>query len=108
MTAAAHTAAALTAELEAAGSEVELPKVRKRLAPDEPAFGVRMGELFAVAKAHAAMPLSEIDRLLDHPAYEPRMAALCILDFKARRRIDEALSRQLYELFLARHDRITT
>jgi 3-methyladenine DNA glycosylase AlkD len=105
---AAHTAAELTAELEAARSEVELAKVRKRLAPDEPAFGVRMGQLFALAKAHAAMPLSEVDRLLDHPAYEPRMAALCILDFKARRRNDESLARQLCELYLARHDRITT
>jgi 3-methyladenine DNA glycosylase AlkD len=54
------------------------------------------------------MPLAEVDRLLGHPAYEPRMAALCILDFKARKRPDDAHYRQLYELYLARHDRITT
>ena len=34
--------------------------------------------------------LREVDRLLDHPAYEPRMAAMCILDFKARRQLDAA------------------
>jgi 3-methyladenine DNA glycosylase AlkD len=102
------TAAKVTAALAAVRSDDELPKVRKRLAPDEPAFGMRMRDLFAVAKTHTELPLTEVDRLLDHPAYEPRMAAMCILDFKARRRLDEHRSHQLYELYLTRHDRITT
>ena len=36
------------------------------------------------------------------------MAAYCILDFKARRRITEAERRELYDVYLRRHDRITT
>lgn len=89
-------------------SDAELATVRKRLAPDEDAFGVRMGALFEVAKAHTALPLAEVERLLEHPAYEPRMAAFCILDFQARRRIDDEQRAELCELYLRRHDRITT
>lgn len=89
-------------------SEAELVKVRKRLAPDEEAFGVRMGTLFDVAKAHAELPLDEVERLLDHPAYEPRLAAFCILDFQARRRLDDAERRERCDLYVRRHDRITT
>jgi hypothetical protein len=102
------SAAALVAALEAAAEPAELPKVRSRLAPDEPAFGLRMKVLFDTAKAHTDLPLDEVERLLGHPAYEPRMAAFCILDFKARRRIDDDLRRSLHDLYLARHDRITT
>jgi len=66
-----------------------LADLRKRLAPNEATIGMRMRDLFAVAKAHTGLPLDEVDRLLDHPAYEPRMAGFCILDFKARRQIDD-------------------
>ncbi len=82
--------------------------VRKRLAPDEPAIGVRMGQLFEVAKAHTDLPLDEVEELLEHPAYEPRMAAMCILDFQARRSLDDDARRERYDLYLRRHDRITT
>jgi hypothetical protein len=46
-----------------------------RLAVDEEAFGIRMRDLFDIAKSHADLPLEQVDQLLDHPAYEPRMAA---------------------------------
>ena len=71
------------------------------------AIGLRMGDLFAVAKAHRDLPLAELELLLDHVAYEPRMAAFCILDFKAQRRLTEDQRRELYEIYLRRHDRIT-
>jgi 3-methyladenine DNA glycosylase AlkD len=102
------TAVEVVAELEALESPESLVDVRKRLAPDEAAIGMRMRDLFAVAKAHTGLPLDEVDRLLDHPAYEPRMAAFCILDFKARRRTDADERRALYDLYMGRHDRITT
>ena len=102
------TAAAVVTGLEALRNEAELPTVRRRLAPDEPAFGMRMGDLFAVAKAHADLPLDEVEALLDHPAYEPRMAAFCILDLQARRRLAEDARQARYDLYLRRHDRITT
>ena len=81
------TARQVVEALWAARSAEELPKVRRRLADDEETFGLRMGELFAIAKRASDLDLREVHRLLDHPAYEPRMAAVCILDFQARRRL---------------------
>jgi hypothetical protein len=104
----APDAASVVAALEARRDEAELATIRKRLAPDEPAIGMRMRDLFHTAKAHEDLPLDEVDRLLDHPAYEPRMAAWCILDFQVRRRLDEEARRDRYELYRGRHDRITT
>lgn len=108
MTAIDPTAADVVAALEAQRAPDQLPKVRQRLAPDEPAIGIRMRDLFDTAKAHEGLALTEVDRLLDHPAYEPRLAALCILDFRARRRLDDAGRAALCRLYLDRHDRITT
>ena len=104
----AADAAAVVRDLEGLQSDSELAKVRRRLDPGEAAIGIRMGDLFATAKAHTDLELAEVDRLLDHPAYEPRMAAMCILDFKARRRLDEAGRGELAGMYLRRHDRITT
>ncbi|WP_260152340.1 DNA alkylation repair protein [Hoyosella altamirensis] len=82
--------------------------IRKRLGPDDEAFGVRMRILFDIAKAHTELPLAEVQRLLQHPAYEPRMVAFCILDFKARARITPEQRKTLYDCYLDNHDRITT
>lgn len=98
----------VVATLEASRSDGELEKVRKRLAPDEVAFGLRMRDLFDIAKAHTDLPIPEVQRLLAHPAYEPRMAAMCILDFRARGRLDDDQRRVLYACYLDHHDRITT
>lgn len=94
--------------LEAERSDVELAKNRKRLAPDEPAIGVRMGTLFQIAKAHKALDLDEVGRLLDHAAYEPRMAAFCVLDFQARGKVQSDHRHALCDTYLRRHDAITT
>ena len=102
------TAAQLVDALWAARSADELAKVRKRLSDDEEAFGLRMRELFDLAKAATDLSLTEVHRLLDHPAYEPRMAAMCILDFQARRRLDQDQRQARYATYLDRHDRITT
>nr|WP_269449764.1 DNA alkylation repair protein [Auraticoccus cholistanensis] len=91
--------------MESLADPEELPRVRRRLAPDEPAIGMRMRDLFTVAAEARSMPLEEVERLLDEPAYEPRMAACCVLDFKAREALGD---RALSELYLRRHDRITT
>lgn len=102
------TASQVVDALWAARSAEELVKVRKRLADDEKAFGLRMRDLFDLAKQATELPLSEVHRLLDHPAYEPRMAAICVLDFRARRRLDDAGRQTLAGVYLDRHDRITT
>ena len=108
MTATRPSAGGIIARLRSAQSDDELAKVRKRLAPDEPAFGLRMRDLFEIAKDGSDLPMAELHRLLDHRAYEPRMAAMCILDFRARRRLDDDERRELFVTYLGRHDRITT
>jgi 3-methyladenine DNA glycosylase AlkD len=105
----ASTAAAVVAELEQAATEADLAKVQGRLSNGEAAMGVRMGTLFAVAKAHTGMPLAEVQRLLAHPAYEPRLAAFCVLDFKARRKRTGPHERgTLARTYLGHHHAITT
>jgi 3-methyladenine DNA glycosylase AlkD len=113
--AAAPAAASLTARtvedaLRAAADDHEFIKTTKRMTDDATTvIGVRMGTVFAIAKAHTDMDLAEVDRLLDRDEYELRMVALSVLDFKARRpRITTAGRAELYELWMRRLDRITT
>ncbi|GAA4875977.1 hypothetical protein GCM10023203_27770 [Actinomycetospora straminea] len=101
--------ARFVAALHAAHDPAELPAVRRRVAAGDEAIGMRMRDLFAAAKAHASMPLDEVDGLLDSPVYEVRMGAFCILDVRARaRRVGDDERDELYRLYLDRHDRITT
>jgi 3-methyladenine DNA glycosylase AlkD len=70
-------------------------------------IGVRMGDVFALAKEHIDMPLAEIEKLLESPIHEARVGALSIMDKQARRRKTPSSRREeLYELYLRRHDRI--
>jgi len=98
------------AALTAAADESERAKTEKRMTDDETrVIGVRMGTVFDIAKAHTAMPLPEVDRLLDSDAYEERMVAVSVLDFKARKsRITATERREMYELWMSRLDRIDT
>ncbi|HYI51998.1 MAG TPA: DNA alkylation repair protein [Microbacterium sp.] len=101
------TAEDVRAALEAAASVDERLKIRKRMTDEVTrVIGVRMGTIFAIAKTHGAMPLSEVDRLLVSDTYEERMVAVSILDYKARaKNVDRAA---LYDLWLRRLDRIDT
>jgi hypothetical protein len=68
---------------------------------------VPMRDIFALAKSSLEMPLPEIERLLEHPAHRVRVGAVSIMDFLARRkRTPEAVKRDLFALYLRRHDRI--
>lgn len=70
-------------------------------------MGVRMGQVFALAKEFIDMPPSEIEKLLESPIHEVRAGALSIMDKQARRKKTPASRRQeLYELYLRRMDRI--
>src|SRR5262245_55703216 len=70
-------------------------------------LGIGIGKIFPIAKTFTALPLVEVERLLESPHYEARMAAAAILDFKARvPRITTAERKALYDLYMGRHDRI--
>ena len=103
-------AASVRAALVAAADETERAKTAKRMTDDATTvIGVRMGTVFAIAKAHTAMDLAEVDRLLDSDAYEERMVAVSVLDFKARSsRLTTGERQALYELWMRRLDRIDT
>jgi 3-methyladenine DNA glycosylase AlkD len=103
------TAEAFVAELRRHASPDQLPAIERRLVPGDEAFGIRMRDLFAVAKASAAMPLDEVERLLDEDLFEARLGAVCILDVRARaRRCTPGERKGLFALYLRRHDRITS
>jgi 3-methyladenine DNA glycosylase AlkD len=101
------TAADVRAALRAAASEDERVKIQKRMTDDTTrVIGVRMGTVFDIAKTGSALPLSEVERLLDSDTYEERMVAVSILDFKARMR--DADRAALYDVWMRQIDRIDT
>lgn len=72
-------------------------------------IGVRMGQVFALAKEFIDMPLDEIEKLLEIPIHEVQVGAVSIMDFQARSKKAPATRRkELYDLYLRRHDRINT
>jgi hypothetical protein len=95
-------------------SDEELAKIQRYFKIGEGEYGegdtfigVRMGQVFALAKEFIDMPPAEIETLLDSPVHEVRAGALSIMDKQARRkRTPPERRKELYELYLRRHDRI--
>jgi 3-methyladenine DNA glycosylase AlkD len=70
-------------------------------------MGVRMGHVFELAKEFVDMEPEEIEALLDEPFHEPRAGAVRIMATQARgKRTPDERRKELYELYLRRHDRI--
>jgi 3-methyladenine DNA glycosylase AlkD len=70
-------------------------------------MGVRMGQIFALAKEFIEMPPSEIERLLESPIHEVRVGAVSIMDWQARsKKISAERRKELFDLYIKRHDRI--
>ncbi len=70
-------------------------------------MGVRMGTVFKLAKEFMDMALAEIEILLESPVHEARAGAVSIMDFQARdKKAPANLKKELYELYLRRHNRI--
>ena len=80
------------------GTEWTAQRVLAELSP-----GMRMRLLFDTAKAAASIPPDELETLFAAPSYEARMAAFCILDFQARKRLGDL---ELRDTYLRHHDRI--
>ena len=107
------TAAAFVAALEARRTEEQLEAYQARFqfeigdqADDDYFIGVRMGDVFELAKEYVDMDPAEIETLLESPIHEARVGAVSIMDWQARRKsATEERRRELYELY-RRHDRI--
>ena len=66
-----------------------------------------MGQVFALAKEFIDMPLAEVEKLLESPIHEVRAGACSIMGKQATsKKTPESRRRELYELYLRRHDRI--
>lgn len=95
--------------LKAHQSAEELKKIQRYFKPDDgdEFMGVRMGQVFALAKEFIEMPLGEIEKLLESPIHEVRAGGCSIMDKQARSKKTSAERRkELYELYIRRHDRI--
>jgi 3-methyladenine DNA glycosylase AlkD len=104
------SAQSLIAALVKIADPAAVEKVRRFFKGGDPAtdvMGVSIGKVFPVAKRFVDMSLEDVEALLDDPRYEVRMAAVSIMDFKARRKNLSDNERQaLFDLYLRRHDRI--
>jgi hypothetical protein len=70
-------------------------------------IGVRMGQVFLLAKEYIDMPPVEIEKLLESPVHEIRAGAMSIMDKQGRRKkTPETRRKELFELYLRRTDRI--
>ena len=68
-----------------------------------------MGRIFALAKESIDMAPPEIERLLENPRHEPRVGAVSVMDWQARRRSTTGERRRaLFDLYIRRHDLIDT
>jgi len=108
------TAAKFLKELQTLRAADELKKIQRYFksgagdyGEGDKFIGVRMGDVFALAKKYVEMPLSEIEKLLESPIHEARVGAVSIMDFQARnQKTSSARRKELFDLYLRRHDRI--
>ena len=76
---------------------------------DDVIIGVRMGQVFALAKEFMSMELDEVEAMLESPIHEMRVGAVSIMDFQARsKKTTEKRRKELFDLYIRRHDRINT
>lgn len=86
-------------------------KSHSHLAADEndEILGVRMGQVFALAKEFMSMELDEVEKMLESPIHEMRVGAVSIMDFQARnQKTTDEQRKRLFDLYIRRHDRINT
>src|SRR5215208_3603861 len=70
-------------------------------------MGVRMGQVFALAKEFITMTPDEIEKLLESKIHEVRAGACSIMDKQARsKKTTSERRKELYDLYFRRHDRI--
>lgn len=104
------TAEEFLGRLSALKSDKELNKAEKFFKGNDGvtrSFGVKFGDVFKTAKEFTEMPLSEVNKLLDSEYYEVRMGAVSIMDFQAKsKKTTETRKKELYDLYLSRHDRL--
>jgi 3-methyladenine DNA glycosylase AlkD len=75
----------------------------------DPYAGIGMGQIFALAKEFKAMAPAEIEQLLESNDHPIKVGAVSIMDWQARdRKTTPERRRELFDLYIRRHDRIDT
>lgn len=83
------------------------PEKQKKSGQDTEPVGVRMAQVFALAKEYMDMPPEEIEKLLESPIHAVRAGAVSIMDWQARsKKTSDARRKELFDLYVRRHDRI--
>ena len=100
--------------LKAIQSDVELEKIQRYFKSGKGEYGegdvfmgVRMGNLFKLSEEFIEMPSKEIEKLLESPIHEVRAGAVSIMNKQGRsKKTTDAKRKEIYDLYLKRHDRI--
>ena len=108
------TAKSFISELKKYQSDKELGKIQRYFKTGENEYGhgdkfmgVKMGQLFALAKEFGEMPIAEIEQLLESPIHEIRAGAVSIMDKASRnKKISEPRLQEFFDLYMRRHNRI--
>jgi 3-methyladenine DNA glycosylase AlkD len=95
-------------------SDEELRKIQRYFKSGEGDYGegdvfvgVRMGDVFKLARKFIELPPVEIEKLLESRLHEVRAGACSIMAKQAaHKRTSDERRAELYELYLRRHDRI--
>ena len=95
-------------------SDKELEKIQRYFKSGEGQYGhgdkfmgVKMGQLFALAKQFEGMSITEIEKLLESPVHEVRAGGVSIMDKESRNKKTTGERRkEFYDLYMRRHDRI--
>lgn len=86
----------------------EAERAREADEEHEP-IGIPMRQIFALAKQFIAMPPGDIETLLESPRHDARVGAVSIMDWQARnKKTPEQRRKELFDLYIRRHDRINT
>ncbi|MBX3035605.1 MAG: DNA alkylation repair protein [Anaerolineales bacterium] len=92
-------------------SSASVAKSHSHLAADKEdvIIGVRIGQVFALAKECMSMDLVEVQKLLQSPIHEARVGAVSVMDFQARhKKTSEERKKELFNLYIKQHKYINT
>ena len=101
-------------KVKALSSKTEQEKIQRYFKSDTGQYGhgdifigIKMGQLFGLAKEFNGMQVKELEKLLDSPIHEFRAGAISIMDKESRtKKISKERLKDFYELYMRRHDRV--
>ncbi len=107
-------AAQFIKQVKALTSDEEAEKLRRYFKTGEGQYsegdvfiGVKMGQLFELAKASGDMPIAEIEKLMEDEVHEIRAGAISIMDKASRSKKTSPERRaEFFNLYMHRHDRV--